>query len=36
MKVKITARRGGGGRVLLDFANDGELDGLIRRLRGDA
>lgn len=35
MKVKITARRGGGGRVLLDFANDGELDGLIRRLRGD-
>lgn len=36
MKVRITARREGGGRVLVDYTNDGELDGIVRRLRGGA
>jgi ParB family chromosome partitioning protein len=35
VKVRITARRGGGGRVLLDYGNDAELDAVVRRLRGD-
>lgn len=35
VKVRVTARRGGGGRVVLDYASDQELDGLVRRLRGD-
>lgn len=35
VKVRITSRRGGGGRVMLDYADDKELDGLVRRIRGD-
>ncbi len=35
VKVRITARRAGGGRMVLDYADGAELDGLVRRLRGD-
>lgn len=35
VKVRITARQGGGGRVLLDYHDAAELNGLVRRLRGE-
>ncbi|MSQ01463.1 MAG: ParB/RepB/Spo0J family partition protein [Myxococcales bacterium] len=35
VKVRIITRRAGGGRVVLDYADGAELDGLVRRLRGD-
>lgn len=33
-KVRITTRRDGGGRVVLDYGSPGELEGLVTRLRG--
>jgi ParB family transcriptional regulator, chromosome partitioning protein len=36
VRVRITRRQGGGGRVVLDYSSDGELDTLVQRLRGDA
>jgi ParB family chromosome partitioning protein len=35
VKVRVTTRRGGGGRMVLDYSSAAELDGLVRRLRGD-
>ena len=35
VKVRVTTRRGGGGRVMLDYGSDAELEGLVKRLRGE-
>ncbi len=35
VKVRITQRRGGGGRVLLDYSDGDELNRLVSRLWGD-